>query len=163
VGTAAASILKLLKIQIRFLIRSLLRAAVLSANFGLGTARAKSASQLASFAQWRKVMTAMPATVSSSEKDSRRAPTSIEARERLAARAIEDLIAAVNASELEEIRQKLDEHTRILSGLTRPNHNGNLLSKAAFAGFLLVAGFAAGAFLSKTWPVMVAWATQVWA
>jgi hypothetical protein len=105
-------------------------------------------------------MTAMPATVSSSEKDSRRAPTSIEARERLAARAIEDLIAAVNASELEEIRQTLDEHTRILSGLTRPNHDANLLSKAAFAGFLLVAGFAAGAFLSKTWPVMVAWATQ---
>jgi hypothetical protein len=77
--------------------------------------------------------------------------------------AIEDLIAAVKASQLEEINKKLDEHTRILSDLThgKRQQNGNVLNKVGLAALFVATGLAAGAFLTKTWPVMVAWMTQV--
>jgi hypothetical protein len=110
-------------------------------------------------------MTALSATVSPSEGNSRPPAQGLshEVHEKLAARAIEDLIASVKASQLEEINKKLDEHTRILSDLTYRNHhkNGNVLNKIGLAALFLATGLAAGAFLSKTWPVMVAWMTQV--
>jgi hypothetical protein len=111
-------------------------------------------------------MTALSATPSPSEGNSHRLPTpgpAHEVHEKLAARAIEDLIAAVKASQLEEINKKLDEHTRILSDLThgKRQQNGNVLNKVGLAALFVATGLAAGAFLTKTWPVMVAWMTQV--
>jgi hypothetical protein len=81
--------------------------------------------------------------------------SSAEIDEKLATRAIEDLITAVRAPQFSEIHKKLDELGRKVDQPARPKHG--LFSRAAFASFFLAAGFAAGMSVGKTWPVLVAW------
>ena len=82
-----------------------------------------------------------------------------QVRERLAA--IVDLGAAIKTWELEQIHKKLDEQGRVLNQVVRTNNNAALLNKAALACVFLATGIAVGLSIGKTWPVMMAWVTQL--
>ena len=87
--------------------------------------------------------------------------SSRQVREKLAA--IENFSAAVKMWELEQINKKLEEQGRVLNEVIRANKNATLFNKVAVACSFLATAIVVGVTFGKTWPVTVAWVTQLFA